>query len=79
MSSRINSGNNANSNDKEQSSAKSQPNSARKMYSIGRRINSAFVGRFVWHILKMDVLGSWDFCCGKDGSWKSKLKDREKH
>lgn len=56
MSSRINSGNNANSNDKEQSSAKSQPNSARKMYSIGRRINSAFVGRFVWHILKMDVL-----------------------
>ena len=56
MSSKINSGNNANSNDKEQSSAKSQPNSARKMYSIGRRINSAFVGRFVWHILKMDVL-----------------------
>ena len=31
-------------------------NDNRKMYSIVRRINGAFVWKYVWHILKMDVL-----------------------
>ncbi len=56
MSSKMNSENSAADENKTQMDAKGQPNSAKKMYSIARRINASFVGRFVWHILKMDVL-----------------------
>lgn len=31
-------------------------NDNRKMHSIVKRINGAFVGKYIWHILKMDVL-----------------------
>ena len=56
MSSRTNSEYNEGSEKNTATDAKTQPNNAKKMYSIARRINRAFVGRFVWHILKMDVL-----------------------
>ena len=56
MSSKMNSEYSAADENKAQTEAKGQPNSAKKMYSIARRINASFVGRFVWHILKMDVL-----------------------
>ena len=56
MSSKMNSEYSAADVNKAQTEAKGQPNSAKKMYSIARRINASFVGRFVWHILKMDVL-----------------------
>ena len=56
MSSRTNSEYNEGSEKNTATDAKTQPNNAKKMYSIARRINRAFVGRFGWHILKMDVL-----------------------
>ena len=55
MSSKMNSEYSAADVNKAQTEAKGQPNSAKKMYSIARRINASFVGRFVWHILKMDM------------------------